>query len=288
MVAAIVQQPVVLLISVLIIVLAYAYSPRGYSVWQGEITIKRIAGSVRLNLRDARELRRATADDLRGTLRLFGSGGMFGYYGLFRTSKLGRAWWYVTDRSNIVIVVTGAGVTLISPDDVDGLLAACAQFVTITPAPYGEATAASGFWRSPALWVGIAIGGLSIGAVALALLYAPGPPKLTLTADALTVHDRFYPVTVAASDVDVDHAQVIDIRTDKEWRPTMRTNGFANTHYRSGWFRTANGQRVRMYRAEGTRLALLPPKGSAPPVLIEVADPDRFLEQVRREWSKNR
>lgn len=287
-VAAVTQQPFVLVLSMLIIGLSYGYSPRGYTVSQGEIIVKRMAGNVRLSLTGTLDLRRATVDDLTGTLRLFGCGGMFGYYGLFRTSKLGRAWWYVTDRKNIVIVVTGSGVTLISPDDVDGLLAACSQFVTITQAPYGETSGASGLWRSPAIWIGIGLGILSIGIVAAALLYAPGPPKLTLTADALTVHDRFYPVTVAAADVDVGRAQVIDIRTDRDWRPTARTNGFANSHYRAGWFRTANGQRVRMYRADGTKLALLPLKGSTPPILIEVADPDQFLQQVRQEWSRSR
>ena len=46
-----------------------------------------------------------------------------------------------------------------------------------------------------------------------------------------------------------------------------RTNGFANAHYASGWFRVASGKTVRMYRAGGTRLVLLPPKGDGAAVL---------------------
>ena len=64
----------------------------------------------------------------------------------------------------------------------------------------------------------------------------------------------------------------------------MRTNGFANAHYRSGWFRVANGQKVRMYRADGTRLLLLPPKGDGAAVLLEAKDPEQFLDELRRQW----
>jgi hypothetical protein len=105
-----------------------------------------------------------------------------------------------------------------------------------------------------------------------------------LTADALTIHDRFYPVTLRAADVDVSRARLVDIAVDPEWRPTTRTNGFANAHYRSGWFRVANGQKIRMYRADSTRLLLLPPKGDGAPVLLEVKDPGQFLDELRGQW----
>jgi hypothetical protein len=128
------------------------------------------------------------------------------------------------------------------------------------------------------------IGILVILLVAGALLYSPGPPKYTLTSEGLTIHDRFYPVTVRAADVDVEHIQVVDIGVDPHWRPTMRTNGFANARYRSGWFRVAGGEKVRMYRTDSRRLVLLPPKGEAAPVLIEVKQPEAFIQEVRQAW----
>jgi hypothetical protein len=78
----------------------------------------------------------------------------------------------------------------------------------------------------------------------------------------------------------------VDLGVDADWRPTMRTNGFANGHYRSGWFRVVNGETVRMYRADGTRLILLPPKGTGTSVLLEVDDPERFVREVRALWSR--
>ena len=134
--------------------------------------------------------------------------------------------------------------------------------------------------------VGVGIAVVVLGVVAFAFLYSPGPPSYTLTPTSLTIHDRFYPVTVKAADVDVEHIRVVDISRDSEWRPVERTNGFANAHYRSGWFRVANSQKARMYWASGKRLVLLPPKGSGNAVLLEVNRPEEFVRDVQRDWSK--
>ena len=133
-------------------------------------------------------------------------------------------------------------------------------------------------------WAGIGIAALAMGVAALAFLYSPGPPGYTLTASTLAIHDRFYPVTLKAAEVDAAHIGIVDVAVDREWRPTLRVNGFANSHYRAGWFRTANGLRVRMYRTRATRLVLLPPKGNGTPVLLEVREPERFVDEVRRAW----
>jgi hypothetical protein len=268
---------------ILVMALSYAYSPRGYSLAERSIVVKRLVGSARIPLASVREARRTTSDDLRGCIRLWGSGGMFGYYGLFRTSKFGKCWWYVTNRQNTVVVITDEGTALFSPDDVDGFLAAIRAPVPVPEMPMGQPESRTA-GSSAGTWIGVAIGIVSLAAVALAFLYSPGPPSYTLTADALTIHDRFYPVTLRAADVDVARVRLVDIAVDREWRPTMRTNGFANAHYRSGWFRVANGRKARMYRADGTRLVLLPPKGDAAAVLMEVKDPEQFLDDLRRQW----
>ena len=57
-------------------------------------------------------------------VRLWGNGGLFGYYGLFTTSRLGKCTWYVTSRSKAVVVVTDAKTTLFSPDDPASFIAA--------------------------------------------------------------------------------------------------------------------------------------------------------------------
>lgn len=132
--------------------------------------------------------------------------------------------------------------------------------------------------------VGAIGAGLAAVAVVLALFYAPGPPRYTLTCDTLTIHDRFYPLTVRAGAVDLNQVQVID-RSSPEWRPVRRTNGFSNGNYQAGSYRVAGGQTIRLYRARGQRLVLLPPKGNGVPVLLEAPEPERFIAELQREWT---
>ena len=266
-----------------ILVGAYAWSPRGYAVSSGFIEVNRLIGNARIPLDGVREARAATKDDFRGCLRLFGNGGLFGYYGLFRTSKLGKSTWYVTNRAKVVVVVTGKKTALFSPDDVDGFLAAIGT-PTPTPRPV-PATQDAG--SQVGTLIGAAVGIVVVAILAFAFLYSPGPPDYSLTPESLTIHDRFYPVTLNRTSVDVEHIRVIDLGVDTEWRPTQRTNGFGNAHYASGWFRVASGKTVRMYRAGSRRLVLLPPKGDGGAVLLETREPEKFVVEVREKWFGN-
>ena len=260
-----------------IVVGAYAWSPRGYAVSDGSIEVNRLIGTARIPLDGLREARAATKDDFRGCLRLFGNGGLFGYYGLFRTSKLGKSTWYVTNRGNAVVVVTGEKTALFSPDDVAGFIAAIG-------APTAPVPVTQDAGSRVGTLAGAAVGTVVIAILAFAFLYSPGPPSYTLTPESLTIHDRFYPVTLNRTGVDVEHIRVLDFGVDTEWQPTERTNGFGNAHYASGWFRVASGKTIRMYRAGSARLVLLPPKGDGAAVLLETREPEKFVAEVREKW----
>lgn len=274
-------------LALIVTLISFAYSPRGYAVADRSIIVRRMAGQVRIPLDDVRELRRSTEDDLRGCIRLRGSGGLFGYYGLFRSSKLGEFTEYVTNRSNSVVLITGSKTVLFSPDDVDGFLNAVRAIAPVSGSASATAPALGSKpgYRTAATIVAIALGVAAMGLGLAANLYSPGPPSYTLTARALTIHDRFFPVTIQKDSVDFSQIRIVDIAADPEWRATTRTNGFANSHYQSGWFRLANGQKVRMYRAGGRRLVLLPPLRDGAAVLYQAPDPENFIADVRAAWS---
>jgi hypothetical protein len=263
----------------LLVLAVYALSPRAYVVAEGRITVKRLLKDCVLPLDGLREARAAASDDLAGAIKVWGNGGMFGYYGLFRTTKLGKCRWYLTDKSKAVVVATAAKTFLFSPADPAGFLAAVGA-----PPPVAR--------YYPPEPAGITAGGVVAVAVlvtvfavlAFAFLYAPGPPGYTLTPEALTIHDRFYPVTIKAAAVDDTGIRVVDLSDDPDWRAVAKTDGFANSHYQSGWFRLANGKTVEMYRAGGQRLVLLPGKNGAPTVLYQPETPDKFAEQIQLLW----
>jgi hypothetical protein len=243
--------------------------------------IRRLIGNVRIPIAGIREVRIATRDDLSGSMRVFGSGGLFGYYGLFRNSKLGTSNWYVTDRSHSVVLVSDSGTAIVSPDDSAGFIASLGKPVPKGGADWSTVGAHGGSGRGWIAAVSLIIGAAITGAV---LLYAPGPPGYTLTKNALEIHDRFFPVTLNAASVDVGNVRVIDIDKETGWRPVLRVGGVGTLHYRAGWFRVSGGQKVRMYRADSKRVVLLPLKGDGVPVLLETKDPEKFVAEVQQEW----
>jgi hypothetical protein len=270
----------------LLVVFAYAYSPRGYRLSGQAIVIKRLIGNIQVPLAGIREIRAGTPDDFTGCLRLWGNGGIFGYYGIFQTSKLGKCYWYVTNRSKPVIVATETRILVLSPDDVAGFMAAatglCPHASSGAQPQLQPGGAGSNF---TGLIAGVGLAALVLTFIILTVLYSPGPPGYTLTADRLTIHDRFYPVTLQAAAIDAGHLRIVDLARESAWRPTSRTNGFANMHYQSGWFRVANGQTVRLYRAGGNRLVLIPPKGGSAPVLYQAKDPERFVRELQHAFA---
>lgn len=266
---------------------SYAYSPSGYSIANGAITVKRLIGNLRIPLNEIYEVRAAVPADFAGAIREFGNGGLFGYYGRFSSPALGSSSWYVTKGSNAVVVRTAAKTLVLSPDDVAGFIATVRASAPVTVQPRTQPAPVAGAQSRIGLYVGCAIGVLVAAFAGYAVLYSPGLPSYTLTAQSLIIHDKFYPVTVNAVDVDVPGIRVVDPAVDTDWRPTARTDGFANAHYQSGWFRVAGGAVVRMYRSGGARLVLLPPKGSGAPVLLQTKDPDGFVGEVKRQWSRS-
>ena len=283
------------LVSVTVIALAYAFSPRGFEVSNGAFRVKRLAGDVVFPLTNLRFVRNANPADFRGCVRLWGNGGLFGYYGWFWSKSLGKSRWYVTDRSKAAVVTDGSQIILVSPGDLDGFRAAIERADADELAPSVESASAgvallrtesAGSKRPFAPIVGLAIAGFVVAFVAATLLYAPGRPPVDLTSNALVIHSRFYGMTVAASSVDAAHVRVVDLGAELGWQPTMRTNGFGNPHYRAGEFRTANGQTVKLFTTGSERLVLLPPSSKdGLSVLLDVDEPDQFAARIRQQWS---
>ena len=110
-----------LYITVLLIViyfLAFAFSPMGYRLTQDTIIIRRFIGDVKIHRRNIQRVKQLEKGKLNYAIRIFGVGGLFGYFGKFANSQLGRMTWYATRRDRIVLIETEDGKKIIlSPDE---------------------------------------------------------------------------------------------------------------------------------------------------------------------------
>jgi hypothetical protein len=89
---------------------------QGYVVTDSELFIERFGWRNRIPLRDVVSVT-IDPEAMRGSLRLCGSGGLFGFFGWFRNSKLGVYRAYCTDTKRCVILKLVNRTIVVSPDD---------------------------------------------------------------------------------------------------------------------------------------------------------------------------
>ncbi len=107
-----------LIILYLIVVL---FKPRYYNLNYEELIINRTIGNVSIRKIGIKSVEIIDKEKLKGSIRTFGVGGLFGYFGKFYNSSFGAMTWYATRRSNYVLIKTSTNKKIIitpnNPDD---------------------------------------------------------------------------------------------------------------------------------------------------------------------------
>ncbi|HXH19279.1 MAG TPA: PH domain-containing protein [Chitinophagales bacterium] len=107
-----------LLFLVALLVGSYIYSPQKYILTGDSLIIKRLIGNVVIPLDDIVEARTVQDSEMTSTVRTFGNGGLFGYYGKYHSPRLGHMTFYTTKRDNRVLIKTKDGKNIVlTPDD---------------------------------------------------------------------------------------------------------------------------------------------------------------------------
>lgn len=110
---------IVSLILMMVVLLAFLWSPRRYYVNEIELVIVRFIGKVSIPLDSIAEIETPNKELTKGVVRTFGVGGLFGYFGKFYNSRLGQMDFYVTQRKNYVLIKLYSGKKImLSPNDI--------------------------------------------------------------------------------------------------------------------------------------------------------------------------
>ncbi len=92
---------------VLVVALTAIWTPRTIMIDENGITCQLLAKKIVIPRSAIVSITPCNARDaLRGSMRLFGSGGFLGYIGVFRNSRLGRFSMYITSRESLILVKT--------------------------------------------------------------------------------------------------------------------------------------------------------------------------------------
>ncbi|MES1249700.1 MAG: PH domain-containing protein, partial [Chitinophaga rupis] len=97
--------------------LVWLLHPTYYYLTDTFLGIKRPLNSLKIPYTEILTMRTIEISELGLTFRLFASGGLFGYLGLYNSSVLGRFFMWCTNKQTLVIIQCKTKIIVISPDD---------------------------------------------------------------------------------------------------------------------------------------------------------------------------
>jgi hypothetical protein len=102
----------------LIYFITYFFRPINYQILVDKLVIHRTISDIKIERTEIKSVELLEKEMLNSTIRVFGVGGLFGYYGKFTNSKMGMMTWYATRRDKAVMVITVTDKKIIiTPDE---------------------------------------------------------------------------------------------------------------------------------------------------------------------------
>lgn len=112
------------IIFLLIYFLVFIFRPVSYIVTSEELIVHRPLFDVKIKRADINSVQSIDEKTISGSIRTFGVGGLFGYYGKFANAGLGGMTWYATRKDKLVLIKTADNKKIIvTPDDPDNFVA---------------------------------------------------------------------------------------------------------------------------------------------------------------------
>jgi len=111
----------------LILPAAALFIVRSYAIEPNVLAIRRLLWTTRLPLAGLQSAE-VSPNVMRGSLRLFGNGGMFSITGLFRNRALGNYRAFVTDLTKTVVLRFPNRTVVISPENPERFVADISEF----------------------------------------------------------------------------------------------------------------------------------------------------------------
>jgi hypothetical protein len=108
----------------LIYSLVYGFRPVNYTVTTEYLIIHRPLKDVKIERKMIQSVSALDKSDLAWSVRIFGSGGLFGYFGKFSNRTLGSMTWYATRKDKAVLIKSYHKKMILTPDEPDQFVAA--------------------------------------------------------------------------------------------------------------------------------------------------------------------
>lgn len=160
------------------------------------------------------------------------------------------------------------------------LLAALPLAISVFVVVTGEGPSryfATQSWISLTLGVGLPV---LVTLLLVYFLYGGYRSSVTITRDALELSVPVYGRSTPVDTIEHANARVINMRSDRELRLGVRTNGLGSLGYALGHFRLAGGGRALVALTDRSSVASLP-LNHGTTVLLSLDDPAAFIQALQ-------
>jgi hypothetical protein len=115
---------------IIMLLLTYGFSPKGYAIEDRQLVIHRPFKNKVYTSEEMQTVTLVDKKELKQSMRVFGVGGLFGYFGLFRNSRYGTMIWYASRRDQFVVIERSNGRTIVlTPDDPNSFVSEFNQMI---------------------------------------------------------------------------------------------------------------------------------------------------------------
>lgn len=117
--------PIITTVTLLVIYAGtFIFRPISYIVTTDKLFIHRLISNVTIDKTQIKSAELINRERIRGSIRTFGVGGLFGYFGKFVNRGIGSMTWYATRRDKTVLVKTIDNRNIIlTPDEPEKFVA---------------------------------------------------------------------------------------------------------------------------------------------------------------------
>jgi hypothetical protein len=269
----------VVLVLALVAGLSWALAPAAFRVEAGALVVERPLRPIRVPLAEVEAAMLLPPEALRGAVRMGGSGGLFGWYGRYRSPALGAFKLYASRRSGLVLVDARAERYVLSPDEPErfveelrGRASLAAPAALPPPRPVS---------RRAKVWIGALVVGLPVAVVGAILgSMAFAPVGVLVSPEAVVVQRRW----VGPLELPLAGVRSAEVLPPGALGDLHRTAGVALPGIAYGRFRSDTLGSFRLYAWRRGGAVLLEMEDG--PVVLTPEEPDVFARQVREALAR--
>jgi hypothetical protein len=106
--------------------------------------------------------------------------------------------------------------------------------------------------------------------------------NFTVNEQGLRIGPGLYGRFIPKEDINTEGVRVVNLNTDKEYQPKLRTNGAGLPGYAAGWFKLQNKEKALLFVTDHSRVVYIPTNKDYV-VLLSVREAEEFAD-VLQKW----